>query len=94
MAPMRATALPWLPSVAANRTIGAEIATSLCLMLAKSVLSGSRPSFWATERATAQDAPRILKEGKPSLVLSSFRYTDWTPRSCATESKETSREGS
>ena len=85
----RARARPWLPSVAVTSVTGAERSRSSVRLLA----GESKPLRWLSARFTAQDAPRILKAGKPRRRDSSLTNTAATPSSAASSGSSTSGVG-
>ena len=81
---MRATARPWLPSVAVTIVSwGEPAARRPSRRLSTVMFSAGSPIRWATARHTAHEAPRILKAGRPRRSDSSLTNTRPTPSSAA-----------
>ena len=79
-AAMRATARPWLPSVAALSDSGRSGATLLAQPLERRDLLGARRRGWSrSARYTAHEAPSTLNDGSPSRSDSSLTSTSPTP---------------
>src|ERR1700742_385758 len=76
---MRATARPWLPSVAALSVRGRRPAAASSSSGKVAKPPAPVPSRAARARLTAQEAPRILNDGRPRRADSSLTRTPATP---------------
>ncbi len=86
---MRATARPWLPSVAATSVSGPS-GTRAARSSSSDENAGSPPRRSARSREIAHDAPRILNDGRSSRLDSSFTHTRARPSSAASAGASTS----
>ena len=86
---MRATARPWLPSVAATNVTGRSVASAT--RRSSSVGgSGNVPYRSTRRREIAHDAPRILNDGSSKRLDSTFTQSASSPSSAASAGASTS----
>ena len=87
---MRASARPWLPSVAVTSVRPVPVARAAS---SAKVRAGGRPRCALIARLTAHDAPSALNAGRPSRSDSSFTATPRTPSRSASAGRPTSGVG-
>ena len=90
---IRATARPWLPSVAQASVIGRSDAARFASSSSVDRSSAVIPSRCWTAFTTAHDAPRILNAGNPIRLDSSFSQSRSSPNSRAIAGNSISGDG-